>query len=603
MKKIYILLLAFPLLVLALSYLPVWWAAGAVLALMVFIAYRFYSVRLHAAHERNSILENEVEELHIRLEQAVSRTDKANEAADQTRQSKQQLLSIINHEVRTPMNGILGTALLLSDTGLTAEQEEHIKTIRGCGESLLTTVNSILVNDILEFSKLQHENGELEYKDFNLRDAVEELLELLAGKARQANLDLVYHIEEGVPEQLIGDSRRFRQVLMNLLENAVKFTYSGEVYIGISCTKHSTGNWPELHVEVSDTGAGIPAEQLARLFKGMPGKEYTQDNNLPGLGLVVCKRLVDMMGGRIEATSKEWGGSCFTFSIPVTPSPRLIRDHAQKDNMAKLHEKHVLVVDDNATARTALVKQLSAWNMLPVGVASGSEALQAISGKSFDLVITDIDMPGMNGLQLANAIAQQYPAIPIIAMNNAAPEKFQEKTGVYSSIISKPLRQYALREHILAALSKTGQAKDSSAETFSNEFSQRFPLRILVAEDNLINQKIALKILSRLGYEAVLANNGKEAIEAAGQEPFDIILMDVEMPEMNGLDATKMIRTCLEIQPVIIALTANTLQGDRDACMQAGMDDYMSKPIEMTALLSQLEKWALVIRERKKLSA
>lgn len=595
MKKIYIILLVFPVLVWALSYLSVWGAIGAVLALIIFLVYRFFTLRLHSLQARNQVLEKELEKLHAMLEQAVAKEELAGQEAVRVRKSKQQLLSVINHEVRTPMNGILGSALLLQDTSLTKDQRDYVKTILACGEALLSTVNNILANDILEFSRMQ-EGAQLEHKDFNLRDAIEETQELLAIKARQAGLELIYYMEEDVPEQLVGDSRMFRQVLMNLLENAIKFTAKGEIFTAVSCTKHD--NHTALRVEVRDTGTGISKEQLKHLFNGIPGKESANSSSLPGLGLVICKKLVEIMGGRIEATSEEGKGSSFIFNIPVTLSSKIIREHAHQDNMSKLEGKRVLIVDDNPTVGTVLTKQLKSWKMLPVYAATAKEALQLASNDSFDLVLIDKLMPDMDATQVVRSIPGRSSKTVAIAMDSSAPDGFELKSGVFSSVLSKPFRQYLLRQHLMSAITKPGAGKENTAGLLPGEFAQHFPLRILVAEDNLVNQKIAVKILDRLGYKAALANNGREAIELAGQEQFDVILMDVEMPEMNGLDATRMLRTCLDVQPVIIALTANTMQGDRDECMQAGMDDYMSKPIEMKELLSQLEKWALVIRER-----
>lgn len=607
MKKFYIILFILPILAFTLLYLSLLWFFIAVGALMIYIAYRFYAVRLVAAESRNEVLGEELEALHVRLEQSVLKEQKTSKEAGEIRELKQQLLTVISHEIRTPMNGVMGMALLLADTPLTKEQEEYIKTIRSCGESLLTTVNNILANDILDFSKLQQEEGQLKYKDFDLRDAVEEVLDLFAIKVGKASLDLVYDIDEEVPAQIIGDSKRLRQVLMNLVENAVKFTRQGEIFVGIHYTPQTTTGYPpELNFEVRDTGIGIAKDQLKQLFKGIPGKEFkkTSDNDSPGLGLVICRKLVELMGGRIDVKSQLEQGSSFTFSIPITPSLKAKRNHANHDNMVSFEGRTILIVDDNAASRTVLTKQMKSWKMLTAFAESGKQALEILlKNNSFDLVLTDINMPGIDGIQLAKAIRNQYPAIPIIAMNHAGDEKYKQEPELFSFILAKPVRQYMLRDFILGVLSKTATGKQNAAAPLSENFSQQYPLRILIAEDNLINQKIAVKILTKLGYQPALANNGKEAIEIVSHEHYDIILMDIQMPEMNGLEATRMIRTCLEIQPVIIALTANAMQGDRDDCMQAGMDDYMSKPIELKELLSQLEKWALVIREKRKTQA
>ncbi|MEO5562632.1 MAG: response regulator [Chitinophagaceae bacterium] len=605
MKKFYILFLALPAVYFTLMYFPIWWSVGIISVIMIFIAYRIYAVRAEALHKRTDVLEKEVEELHIRLERSVLKEQKTNKEAGQVKQLKQQLLSIISHEIRTPMNGIMGTALLLSDTPLTKEQQDYIATIRGCGESLLTTINNILVNDLLDFSKLQQEGNQLEYKDFDLRDCVEEVLDMFSGKTGKSRIDLVYELGPSVPEQIIGDSKRLRQVLINLIENAVKFTNKGEVYVGVQYTAHSQGLPPELNFEVRDTGVGIQKEQVKQLFKGLPGKEFQKGADTPsvGLGLVICKKLVELMGGQIEVQSEQHKGSKFTFNIPFTPSLKATRDHARQNDMGKMEGKHILIVDDNATSRTALVNQMKPWKITAVPACSGIEALEILAANKFDLVIADIDMAGMDGIELAKSIRNLYPALHIIGLNIAGDERHNEQRELFANVVSKPTRTNILRDSILNIFTPSITGKQDSSDPLSGVFADQHPLRILIAEDNPINQKIATKILTKLGYEPALANHGREVMEMVGHDHYDIILMDVQMPEMDGLEASRMIRTCLEVQPVIIAVTANAMQGDRDICMQAGMDDYMSKPIDLKELLNQLEKWSIAIREKRKLSA
>ena len=601
MKKIYLLFFALPVLFISLMYLPIWWFIGAVVAILVFIMYSFYASLLKAGKIKNEEMELRVEQLHTHLDHSILKEQKASKDAEQVRQSKQQLLGIIGHEIRTPLNGVMGMALLLEDTPLTNEQQEYIKTIRGCGESLLTTVNDLLVNDILDFSKLQQEGMKLEYKDFNLRDCVEEVLEMFAGKAGKAGLDLMYYIDADVTEQIIGDSKRLRQLLMNLVENAVKFTPHGEVFVGIHSLNNAGGNHPQLNFEVRDTGIGMANNQVKQLFNGIPGKEFKKEDGTEssGLGLVISRKLVELMGGHIEVKSEPGQGSTFNFIIPVIPSLKSTRNHAQHDNMVNLEGKHILIVDDNSTSRTILMKQMQSWKMLPVCADSGKQALEILSkNNGFSLVLADMTMPEMDGMQLTKLIRNQYPAIPVILMNQAGDEQYKQESGLFASVLTKPIRQFMLRDHILGIFLDIDK-KNNAGPSLSGDFSAQYPLRILIAEDNLINQKIAIKILTKLGYQPALANNGKEVMEKVAQENYDIILMDVQMPEMNGLEATRMIRICLEIQPIIIAMTANTMQGDRDDCIQAGMDDYMSKPIELKELLSQLEKWSIVIRNKR----
>jgi signal transduction histidine kinase/CheY-like chemotaxis protein len=606
MKKFYILFLLVPVIYFTLLYFPIWWSVGIIAVTMTFIAYRIYTVRVDALNNKTHELEKEVDDLHVRLEKAVLKEEKTNKEVTQIRQLKAQLLTIISHEIRTPMNGIMGTALLLEDTTLTKEQKDYIGTIRHCGEGLLTTINNILVNDLLDYSKIQQEGNQLEYKDFDLRDCVEEVLAMFSGKIGKSGIDLVYEIGPKVPTQIIGDSKRLRQVLINLVENGVKYTHRGEVFVNIQYNEHKAdGLPPQLIFEVKDSGVGIEKDQLKQLFKGLPGKEFQKGSNAegPGLGLVICKKLVELMGGQIEAKSVINEGSNFQFTLPLTPSLKAVRAHAQQHNMSKLKDKRVLLIDDNPISRLALSRQLKAWDMEVVTADSGKQALDIINtNNGFDLAIVDIVMPGMDGVQFSQAFKVKFPSIPVLGLNMEGNESHQKEREIFAGIIVKPVRMPLLRDSIIGIFNQTETGKLEALEV-PGVFAEQYPLRILIAEDNPINQKIAIKLLTKQGYEPALANNGKEVMEMVGHKHYDIILMDVQMPEMDGLEATRMIRTCLEVQPVVIAVTANAMQGDRDLCMQAGMDDYMSKPIEIKELLNQLEKWALVLRERKKLSA
>jgi CheY-like chemotaxis protein len=391
---------------------------------------------------------------------------------------------------------------------------------------------------------------------------------------------------------------------MNLVENAVKFTQQGEVFIGVQYSSPASGHPPELKFEVRDTGTGIQKEHLKQLFKGIPGKDLQKDGEKDaGLGLVICRKLVELMGGTIEASSKPGEGSSFTFNLPVTTSLKTQRDHARVSEMINLENKEVLIVDDNASNRNALMKLLKSWKMRPLIAESGKQALDMVTANEPDLVLVDIDMLGMDKLQLAGSISKQCPDLPIAGMSVPGDMKHKQQPDLFAALVTKPIRLSLFRDQLLDIFSQESKTDHTESKLISDLFAAKYPLRILVAEDNTINQKIAVKILGKLGYNPTLAMNGKEVMEIVGHDHYDVILMDVQMPEMDGLEATRMIRTCLEIQPVIIALTANAMQGDRDDCMQAGMDDYMSKPIEMKELLTQLEKWALAIRQRRKLSA
>jgi signal transduction histidine kinase/DNA-binding response OmpR family regulator len=603
MKKFYILLITLPVLLLTILYFSIWGFIAAVGLMIILLIYRFYAVRLKASEVRNNELEQQNEQLQKHLDYSILKEQKTSKEAEQVRHLKQQLLGVLGHEIRTPMNGVMGMTLLLGGTSLTKEQQEYVNTIRGCGESLLTTVNDILVNDILDFSKLQQEGDKLEYKEFNLRDCIEEVVDMFGDKAGKAGLDLIYYVDENVSEQIIGDSNRLRQALMNLVENAIKFTPHGEVFIGVHAVNDEKGNYPQLNFEVRDTGIGIAAEQLEKLFTGIPGKEFPKENKTEtsGLGLVICRKLAELMGGTIAVKSQPGQGSTFNFTIPVVPSLKTIHHHAQYDDMAKLEGKKILLADDNTSCCNALKKQMESWKMVITCASSGKQALDILAGHTiFDAVFADMNMPEMNGLQLARLIKEKYNSLPVILMNPAGDEKYKQEPGIFFSILVKPIKQRLLRDTLLDTFANAGSDNQNNADKLSGDFAAQHPLRILIAEDNLINQKIAVKILAKLGYQPAMANNGKEVLEMAGQENYDIILMDVQMPVMDGLEATRMIRTCLEIQPVIIAMTANVMMGDRDDCIQAGMDDYMSKPVELPELLKQLTKWSQVIRDKRK---
>ncbi len=601
MKKFYIYFFTGFIILSALLYFSIWWFLCGVGTIAIFTIYHFYYAKLKAFDMTVEELETQVEELQVQLDRSLIKEEKAIKEAAQIRKLKQELLTVISHEIRTPMNGVLGMALLMEDTTLTKEQKEYTETIKNSGQSLLATVNNILISDILDYSKLDLKDKKLENIDFDLVDTLEEVLNLFAAKAGKAGLDLLYDIDDNVPLQLIGDNKRLREVIMNLVENAVKFTKQGEILLSV----HSLNNdnkEPLLSFEVRDSGIGMSDEEMNQLFYSVSGNEFNTDNEKTGVGLVICRKQVELMGGKIEVTSKPGKGSTFTFTIPFGISRQSVRSNLLPENMTHLQGKQVLIADDNFISRTILSKQIKALKMLPVVADSGIQALEILAANSnIDLILTDMNMEPFDGFQLATTIKNKYPQLPVILMNGSGNVINRQEENLFSAVITKPIRQHLLRNTVLAILTKPVSEKQNTDQTRLEEnFSEKFPLRILIAEDNLINQKIAIKILTKLGYQPVIANNGIEALEMLGREQYDIILMDVQMPEMDGLEATRMIRSTLKTQPVIMAMTANVLQGDRDACMQAGMDDYISKPIILDELLSHLEKWSLVIKERQK---
>jgi signal transduction histidine kinase/DNA-binding response OmpR family regulator len=582
----------------------VFWFLVGVAVCMVIIAYRFYVTRLHAIEARNEALQQQVEELHAKLDSSILKEERTSREAEQAKQFKQQLLTTMSHEIRTPMNGVMGMAALLAETSLDKEQHDYMETIRQSGETLLTTVNQILVDGMLNFSKASNKEENLENKDFDLRNSLEEVVDLFADKAGKAGLDLLYDIDRNVPEQIIGDSKRVRQILVNLVENAVRFTTRGEVVISVRVLRAPEDNKVELCFEVRDTGAGIPADKIGRIFNGIPGQAAPkgEEQEIAGLGLVICKKLVEMMEGWIEVQSDAGKGCTFTFCIRVSISRKARRNLSQY-NLAALEGKQVLLVDDNATGLSILMKQMEQWKIMPLPARSGKQALEILSKHpGLDLVIADMDLQETDGIQLTRSIRARYADLPVILLTRPGDERFKQEPDIAFSILTRPARQYMLRDLLLSSFSGTKRTSPDQQNTMSKlsaGFSEEYPLRILVAEDNAVNQKIAMAILGKLGYTPALAPNGKEVLDMISHEQYDLIIMDIQMPEMDGLEATRMIRLCLDVQPVIIAMTANAMQGDRDDCLQAGMDDYISKPIELDELISQLEKWSRIIKNKR----
>ncbi len=521
----------------------------------------------------------------------------AREEAERANQAKSTFLATMSHEIRTPMNGIIGMASLLEDTPLTSEQLEYAQIIRSSGENLLG-----IINDILDFSKIESGKMDLEEQDFDLRTCIENVLDLFASKAAGLRLDLVYQLDNDVPNQIVGDSLRVRQILLNLIGNAIKFTHQGEIFIGIHVSKKNDGGL-ELQFEVRDTGIGIPEDKLNRLFKAFSQVDAstTRKYGGTGLGLAIAEKLVGLMGGRIWIESVVGKGTSFFFTLQSKLSDKPVQTYVY-NNMGSLEGKKVLVVDDNSTNRLILKSQLELWKLAPSIAFSGKHALEILSqGAAFDLVLTDMQMPEMDGLQLGKSIQKLYPGLPIILLSSIGDERNEEYAKVFSSVLNKPVKQTMLCKSILAAFRAPNQSVEPEQKTeqkLREDFAVQYPLQILIAEDNPVNQKLALRVLSKLGYRADVASNGKEAIAAFNKVKYDLIFMDVQMPEMDGLEATQKIRALLGMQPMIIAMTANAMQGDREICIKAGMDDYISKPINLDKLVESIEKWAQTLQRK-----
>jgi signal transduction histidine kinase/CheY-like chemotaxis protein len=506
-------------------------------------------------------------------------------SAQAAERAKREFLAIMSHEIRTPMNGVIGMTSILANTELTDMQRDCVSTISTSGESLMT-----VINDVLDFSKIESGRMTLERRSFNIRDCVEDALDLFGSQIRIKRLEAVYLVAREVPSHLIGDPMRLRQILVNLIGNAIKFTAQGEITVNVEC-KGRREKVYDLLFSVTDTGIGISAEEIAKLFTAFQQGDTSTTRRYggTGLGLVISKRLAEFMGGTIWVESNLGSGSTFFFSVTLKASDDPVPAY-QSVESSVLRSHSVLVVDDNATNLRVLDIQLKMWGMKPTSSSGAAEALRKIAEQTFDVVLIDFQMPVTDGVTLARAIRLRAPT-PLILLSSSGEMIAGEDANLFQTQISKPIRHSSLFNALAKIIgTEPKQSRIIAEKTSALTMANTHPLRILLAEDNSVNQQVGLLMLSQLGYHADLASDGQRALNAVGTVDYDLILMDIQMPNMDGIVAARIIRQKLGSKcPSIFALTAEALEGDKQRFLDLGFDGYLSKPLQIQTLQDTLK--------------